>query len=75
VKRGESRELLDRPLDLRIDQHRPVEPAAAVDDAVADGLRCDEAVDGTGFVAVNEVKLEARGAGVDDQHIHRRGFS
>jgi hypothetical protein len=46
-----------------------------VHDAVADGVRGDEGVDPTGFVSVDEVKLEARGAGVDDQDVDGRRFS
>jgi len=79
VERGESRELVDRALDLLVDEHRAVEVPPAVDDTVAHGVRRDEALHGTGFVSVNEVKLEARGAGIDDKDVHRtahrRGFS
>jgi hypothetical protein len=46
-----------------------------VDDAVADGVRRDEAVDRLGFVSADEVKLEARGARVDNQYVDGKGFS
>jgi hypothetical protein len=46
-----------------------------VHDAVADGIRRDEARHVTGFVPVDEVKLEACGACVDHQDVQRKGFS
>jgi hypothetical protein len=46
-----------------------------VDDPVADGVRGREGLDRAGFVPVYEVKLEARGACVDDKNVHGRGFS
>jgi hypothetical protein len=46
-----------------------------VHDAVADGVRRDEVVDPTGFVPSDEMKLEARGARVDDQDVDGRRFS
>jgi hypothetical protein len=42
---------------------------------MADGVRGDEVAHRTGFVSVDKVKLEARGAGVDDQDVDGRGFS
>jgi hypothetical protein len=42
---------------------------------VADGVRRGEALHGKGFVLVDEVKLEARGASVDHQDVQRKGFS
>ena len=75
VERSEDRKLLDGTLDGFIDHRRLIEAAPAVDDAVADGVRWDEALHGTGFVLVDEVKLEARGASVDDQDVQRKGFS
>jgi hypothetical protein len=75
VERRQNRKLLYRGLDLLVDEHRPIEASAAVHDAVADCVCRDEVVHLTGFVSVDEVKLEARGAGIDDQDIHRKGFS
>ena len=75
VERCEDRKLLDRTLDGFVDHRRLLEAAPAVDDAVADGVRRDEALHGTGFVPVDEVKLEARRACVDDQDVQRKGFS
>jgi hypothetical protein len=75
VERSEDSKLLDGTLDAFVDHHRLLEAAPAVHDAVADGVRRDEALYGTGFALVNEVKLEARGACVDDQDVQRKGFS
>jgi hypothetical protein len=68
-------ELFDRPLHVVVDERRADEAAASVDDAMADCVCLDEVVDRAGFVSVDEVKLEARGTGIDHQDIHRRGFS
>jgi hypothetical protein len=75
VERRQNRKFLYRVLDLLVDEHRPIEAPAAVHDAMADCVCRDEVVHRTGFVSVDEVKLEARGAGIDDQDIHRKGFS
>jgi hypothetical protein len=75
VERRERRELLDRLLDRLVDERRTDEAAPTVDDAVTDRVRRHEVVDGAGFVPVDEVKLEARGARVDDQDLDGRGFS
>jgi hypothetical protein len=58
-----------------VDESRADETAASVDDTMADCVRLDEVVDRAGFASVDEVKLEARGTGIDHQDIHRRGFS
>jgi hypothetical protein len=42
---------------------------------MADGVCRHEPVDRLGVVADDEVKLEARGARVDHQDVHGRGFS
>jgi hypothetical protein len=42
---------------------------------VAHGVGRDEALDRSRFVTVYEVKLEARGARVDDQDVDGRRFS
>jgi hypothetical protein len=39
-----------------------------VDDAVADGVRGDEAVDGLDILAVDQMELQARRACVDGQY-------
>jgi len=75
VQRRERRELVDRALDLVVDERRADEAAAAVHDPVAHGVGRDEVVHATGFVFANEVKLEARGAGVYHQDVHRRRLS
>ena len=75
VERSEDRKLLDGTLDGFVDHHRLLEVASAVHDAVADGVRWNEALHGTGFVLLDEVKLEARGACVDNQDVQRKGFS
>ena len=75
VERREHGELLDRLLHLVVDERRADEAAAAVDDAVTDGVRRDEAVHRPGFVRADQVKLEARGAGVDHKDVDGRGFS
>jgi len=51
----------------RIVDLRGLAQFAAVDDPVGNGVRRDEIVDGSGIVAVYEVELEARRAGVDDE--------
>ena len=64
-------ELLDRPLDLVVDEHRADEATAAVHDPVADGIGRDEVRRRVlRFVSANEVELETRGAGVDHQDVH-----
>jgi hypothetical protein len=75
VEWREHRELLDRSLDLDVDERRSDEPAAAVDDPMPDCARRDEARHLPGLAPRDEVKLEAGGAGVDDQDVDRRGFS
>jgi hypothetical protein len=74
VQRRDRAELLDRRLDLGVDEHRLDEAAAAVDDAVA---RCRDALGSVGegpnrpaLVTVDEVQLEAGRPGVDDEDAH-----
>jgi hypothetical protein len=59
-------------LHVVVDECRPDEAAPSVHDAMADRVRCDEVVDRTGFALAYEVKLEARGARVDDQYLDGR---
>jgi hypothetical protein len=75
VERRQHCELVDRLFDLVVDERRPVETPPAVHDAMADSVRGDEVLHGTGFVSLDEVKLEARGARVDHQDVDGRGFS
>jgi hypothetical protein len=46
-----------------------------VDDPVADGVSCDETVDGLRVVAAHQVELQTGGTRVYDQDVHAKGFS
>jgi hypothetical protein len=72
VERRERRELLDRLLHLVVDESRTDEAPPTVHDAMADGVGRDEVLQPAGFVPGDEVKLEARGAGVDHQDVDGR---
>jgi hypothetical protein len=75
VERCEHRELLDRALDLLVDERGADEAAASVDDSMPNRVCRDEAGHLPGFVPGHEVKLEAGGACIDDQNVDRRRFS
>jgi hypothetical protein len=75
VEWSEDRKLLDGTLDGFVDHRGLLEAAAAMHNAVADGVRRHEALHEPGFALVDEVKLEAGGACVDDQDVQRKGFS
>lgn len=68
VQRRKRPKLLDRRDDVGVDQRRLDEARAAVDDAMADGVRSLVPVDGAGLAALDEVSLEARGARVDREN-------
>jgi hypothetical protein len=65
VEGSERTQPLDCPDDVVVDRSRLDEPGTAVDDPVADRLGPDEAVDRFSAIAVDQVELQARGAGVD----------
>jgi hypothetical protein len=56
-------------VDRVVDQHGPPEAAAAVDDAVRDGVDfLLQRIDPCRLVAVDDVELQARRASVDDEY-------
>jgi len=67
VERRQRAKLLDRGNHIVVDAHRLHEARAAVDDAMADGIRLDVVIDGSCF-AVDEMPLQARRAGVDGEN-------
>jgi hypothetical protein len=75
VERSQDGQLRYRALDLVVHEHRSDETATTLHHTVPDRVRGDEVLDRVRLGAPHEVKLEARGARVDDKHIHRREFS
>ena len=67
VERGDARQIVDRLLDPVVDQHRLRVPSPSVHDAMPDGVRRLEAVDGPRLLALDEAELQARRAGIDGE--------
>ena len=75
LERRDDGEPLDLGLYVGVDQRRLLEAGSAVHDAVPDGIRRNELVDGLGFAVANEVELQAHRAGIDDENDHWVQFS
>jgi hypothetical protein len=71
VERRERPQLLDGRDNAVVDQRGLAEASTSVDDAVADGVGSDVVVDGLRLAALDEVALEARRAGVDNERLQR----
>jgi hypothetical protein len=74
VERRERGELVDRPLDLVVHDHRVTEARAAVYDSMADRVdpgrdRVERVAFGAFVAGPDDRELEARGAGVDDEDV------
>jgi hypothetical protein len=68
VERRDRPQLLDPPDDVVVDRRRLDEARAAVDDAMANPVRRDEAVDRLSVFSVDEMELQARRARVDREN-------